>query len=115
MADNTAPGALERRCAEAFAVDAVDLLGAVAGVLTTVAFVPQVHKTWKTRSGRDISLGTFALFSLGVLLWLLYGVAIGSLPIVVANAVTLLLALAVLVLKLHFDRTGAKAARAAQE
>jgi MtN3 and saliva related transmembrane protein len=87
----------------------------VAGVLTTVAFVPQVLKTWKSRSGRDISLGTFALFSLGVLLWLLYGVAIRSVPIVVANAVTLLLALAVVVLKLYFDRAAAQAARPAPE
>ncbi len=85
-------------------MNAVNLLGTAAGSLTTVAFIPQVLKIWRSRSGRDISLGTFALFSLGVGLWLLYGIAIGSLPVIVANGVTLGLALTVLVLKLHFDR-----------
>jgi MtN3 and saliva related transmembrane protein len=82
-------------------VTAVDLLGFVAGTLTTIAFVPQVMKIWRTRSTRDISLGMFATFSTGVLLWLLYGAAIGSWPIVLANGVTLVLALAILSLKLR--------------
>lgn len=80
----------------------LDLLGLAAGTLTTVAFVPQVVKTWRTRSGADLSIGMFLLFSTGVLLWLLYGLAIGSLPVVVANAVTLVLALAILLMALRF-------------
>lgn len=79
-----------------------DLLGAVAGSLTTAAFVPQVVKTWKSRSAGDISLGMFLIFSLGVALWLVYGVLIGSLPIVAANAITLVLASAILAMKLWF-------------
>ena len=85
-------------------MDAYNLVGLAAGTLTTIAFVPQVLKTWRTKSGEDISLGMFLLFSTGVLLWLLYGLAIGSLPVILANAVTLLLSLAVLVLKLRYDR-----------
>lgn len=79
-----------------------DFLGLTAGALTTAAFVPQVTKTWRSRSTKDISLGMYAIFSLGVLLWLVYGIYIGSLPIVIANAVTLTLAAAIVVFKLRF-------------
>ena len=79
-----------------------DFLGLTAGALTTAAFVPQVTKTWRSRSTKDISLGMYAIFSLGVLLWLVYGIYIHSLPIVVANAITLALATAIVVFKLRF-------------
>lgn len=79
-----------------------DFLGLTAGALTTAAFVPQVTKTWRSRSTKDISLGMYAIFSLGVLLWLVYGIYIRSLPIVVANAITLALATAIVVFKLRF-------------
>ena len=79
-----------------------DLLGLVAGMLTTAAFVPQVVKTWRTRSTHDISLGMFALFSSGLVLWLVYGVMIDSLPIVVSNIITLALALTILYFKLRY-------------
>jgi MtN3 and saliva related transmembrane protein len=81
-----------------------DAIGIVAGVLTTLAFVPQVIRVWRTRSARDLSLASFAIFTAGVALWLLYGVAIDALPVIVANAVTLVLAAAILVMKLAFDR-----------
>ena len=81
---------------------ALNVLGFVAGVLTTAAFVPQVVKIRRTRSARDISLGMYAAFTTGVVLWLAYGVALGSTPIIVANAFTLVLALAVLVMKLRY-------------
>jgi len=77
-------------------------LGLVAGTLTTIAFVPQVIKTWRTRSGRDISLGMFLLFSAGVALWLAYGLTIASRPVIIANALTLMLAITVLGLKLYY-------------
>lgn len=84
------------------------LLGLGAGSLTTLAFVPQVLKTWRTKSGNDISLGMILLFSTGVLLWLIYGILIDALPVILANAVTLLLSLTVLLLKLHYrQRPGA--------
>lgn len=77
-------------------------LGLIAGALTTAAFVPQVVKTWRTRSTHDISLGMFALFNTGLVLWLVYGWLIGSLPIVISNVVTLMLALTILYFKLRY-------------
>jgi len=85
-----------------YAMDTTTLLGLAAGCLTTVAFVPQVLKTWRSKSGNDISLGMFLLFSAGVLLWLIYGVLIDALPVILANAITLLLSLAILLLKLRY-------------
>jgi MtN3 and saliva related transmembrane protein len=81
---------------------ALNVLGFVAGVLTTAAFIPQVLKIWKTRSARDISLGMYTAFTSGVVLWLVYGVVLGSMPIILANVFTLVLALAVLVMKLRY-------------
>lgn len=78
-----------------------NLLGLFAGTLTTLAFFPQVIKTWRTRSTADISLAMFSIFSVGLLLWLVYGIQIGSAPIVIANTVTLVLALIIVVLKLR--------------
>lgn len=77
-------------------------LGFIAGVLTTMAFVPQVIKTWKSKHARDISLGMFAIFSAGVLLWLFYGIQIESLPVIVANTVTLVLSLTILIFKIRY-------------
>lgn len=85
-------------------MDLPTLLGLGAGSLTTLAFVPQVLKTWRSKSGNDISLGMFLLFSSGVLLWLIYGLLIGALPVILANGVTLLLSVAILVLKLRYAR-----------
>lgn len=79
----------------------IDLVGGLAGLLTTIAFIPQVIKTWRSGSAQDISLFMFILFSTGVLLWLIYGIAIDSTPVVAANSVTLMLALSILVLKLR--------------
>ena len=81
-----------------------DLLGYAAAVLTTASFVPQAHRTWKTRCARDVSLGMLSLFSLGVAFWLFYGFVLGARPVVAANAVTLVLALFILAMKLRFDR-----------
>jgi MtN3 and saliva related transmembrane protein len=83
-------------------MESASTLGFIAGILTTVAFIPQVVKIWKTKQARDISSGMFAIFSSGVLLWLFYGIEIGALPVIVANAVTLGLSLAILVFKIKF-------------
>ncbi len=80
----------------------VDLLGTVAGLLTTVAFLPQVIKTWRSRSAGDISALTFSLFSLGVALWLAYGLMLGLWPVIIANGVTLVLASSILWFKFRF-------------
>lgn len=80
----------------------VNVLGLVAGALTTIAFLPQLVKTWRTRSTRDISLTMFLLFSVGLLCWLIYGLLLHALPVILANGVTLLLALVILILKLRY-------------
>ncbi len=84
--------------------DLGSLLGYPAAFLTTVAFVPQAWQSWRTRDLSGISLPMYALFTLGVALWLGYGVTIGSMPVVAANAVTLMLASVVLWLKLSESR-----------
>ena len=78
------------------------IVGLAAATLTTVAFVPQVWRSLKTHDTRGISLSMYAVFTSGVALWLAYGVLLGDLPIILANVVTLALALAVLVLKLRY-------------
>lgn len=81
-----------------------DFIGYAAATLTTVSFVPQAWRTFRTRDVAGISLGMYALFTTGIALWLAYGVAIGDRPIVVANAITLALAFAVLLMKLRYSR-----------
>ena len=78
----------------------VELIGYAAAVLTTVSFVPQVIKTWRSRSADDLSLLMLVVFTLGVFLWLVYGIVLRSAPIVAANAVTFVLAAALVVLKM---------------
>lgn len=80
------------------------LAGYCAAVCTTLSFVPQLVRVWRLRSARDISLTMFLVFSIGVFLWLVYGISIHSVPVILANAVTLALSLAILILKLRFDR-----------
>lgn len=82
----------------------VESTGLVAGFLTTLAYVPQVLKVWRSRTARDISLIMFLLMNLGIALWLIYGLLIGSPGLIAANMVTLCLTAAVLAAKLKFDR-----------
>lgn len=86
--------------------ETIELIGMIAGMLTTLAYVPQVVKVWRSRSARDISLGMFLLMNLGIALWLGYGLLINSPGLIGANLVTLGLTAAVLVAKLKFDRPG---------
>jgi MtN3 and saliva related transmembrane protein len=78
----------------------VTAIGLAAGTLTTLAFVPQVVKTVRTGSTDDISLGMFLILVIGIAAWLLYGAIIGDLPLILANAVTLVLAGTILVFKI---------------
>jgi len=87
---------------------AVENLGFVAAFCTTAAFVPQLVRVLRLRSARDISLPTFLLFSVGVFLWLLYGIYTGSKPVIASNSVTLVLSVSILALKLRFDRDAVK-------
>ena len=81
---------------------AVDWIGSIAALPTTVAFVPQVWKVWRTRHAADISLVMYGIFTCGVVMWLIYGLSLDSWPIIIANSVTLVLAGTVLILKLRF-------------
>jgi MtN3 and saliva related transmembrane protein len=83
---------------------AMNSIGSVAAFCTTCSFLPQLLRVWRRKSASDISLSMFLLFSFGVACWLVYGIGIGSSPIMAANAVTLVLALAILALKLRYDR-----------
>jgi MtN3 and saliva related transmembrane protein len=85
-------------------MDTVMILGLTAGILTTTSFLPQVIKTWKTRSAQDLSYGMIVLFLSGIGLWFLYGIQIQSLPIILANAVTILLLLILLAMKIQYSR-----------
>jgi MtN3 and saliva related transmembrane protein len=82
----------------------VAVTGYLAACCTTISFVPQLIRVWKLKSAREISLTMFLVFSFGVFLWLIYGIFIHSVPVMVANAVTLALSLAILGLKLRYDR-----------
>jgi MtN3 and saliva related transmembrane protein len=81
-----------------------DFIGLVAGALTTVAFVPQLLKIYASKSGKDVSARMFVIFSAGVALWLVYGILIGSLPVIIANTVTLALSVAIMALKIRYAR-----------
>ena len=83
-------------------MDAASILGYFAGAQTTISFIPQVIKIWKTKSTKDISLITFIAFCLGVFLWMLYGIILHSLPVIIANLIGLLLGLIILILKIKY-------------
>ncbi len=83
-------------------MEGTDLLGFAAGTLTTLAFWPQLQKTWATKSAGDVSLGMLIIFSTGVALWLCYGIVLRSWPIILTNVVTLGLTLVILALKFRY-------------
>ncbi len=79
-----------------------EILGFAAGTLTTIAFVPQFLKAWKTKSTKDISLSMFLIFTIGVSLWLIYGIMKLDYPIIAANAITVTLASMILAMKIKY-------------
>jgi MtN3 and saliva related transmembrane protein len=83
-------------------MDMTTLVGLVAGLLTTVSLVPQVIKIWKTRSAKDVSRKMFIAFCAGVALWLIYGILKDEVPMILWNAVSLALGLAILGMKLKY-------------
>jgi MtN3 and saliva related transmembrane protein len=83
-------------------MDTTLAVGLAAGFLTTIAFVPQALKIWQTKSAKDVSLPTFVAFTTGVGLWLAYGILKQEPPIIVWNAVTLVIAGVILAMKLRF-------------
>lgn len=83
-------------------MDLVDAIGTIAAILTTSSFLPQVIHTFRSKDARGISLGMYSVFITGVTCWLIYGLLLQAWPIVVANAITISLALAILVMKLRY-------------
>lgn len=79
-----------------------DFVGYIAATLTTISFVPQVIKTWKTRSAEDVSLWMYSIFTAGIVMWLIYGIWASAWPVAAANAVTLVLASAILAMKIRW-------------
>lgn len=83
-------------------MDTIQFLGLLAGGCTTLAFVPQVIKTYKSKSAEGLSLGMFSIFFMGVALWLVYGLLKQDLPVIIANLITLILAFTLIVFKFKF-------------
>jgi MtN3 and saliva related transmembrane protein len=83
-------------------MDSVILLGLVAGALTSLSFLPQLIKIWRSRSAGDISLAMYVIITTGFVLWLWYGIMISSIPVIVANVVTLLISAMILILKIRY-------------
>ena len=82
----------------------IDLFGYLAAILTTAAFLPQLIKTLKTKMAEDVSLTTLIMFIIGVLSWIIDGYKISSKPILIANLITLILNLLILISKLYFSK-----------
>ncbi|MBN3884635.1 MAG: SemiSWEET transporter [Nostoc sp.] len=83
-------------------MDFLTVLGLAAATITTISFLPQMFKTWQTKSAKDVSLVTLMTFISGVFLWLIYGIYLQSLPIILANAITLIFNLIILWLKIKY-------------
>jgi len=83
----------------------IEIIGYCAAFLTTIAFLPQAIQSWRTRDLSGISVGMYSLFTVGVGLWLIYGLIIEKWPLIVANALTFVLALSILVLKLRAGKS----------
>lgn len=78
------------------------IIGLTAGFCTTVAFLPQAIKTWKTKSAKDLSLGMYSIFCTGIILWLIYGFLINDLPVILTNLASMILATSILYFKLSY-------------
>jgi len=83
-------------------IDLFEIIGLIAAVLTTSAYVPQVYKTWKTKSAGNISLTMYLVMFVGIILWLIYGIHLNSLAMILANIVTTILTLIIIVFKLKY-------------
>jgi len=84
-------------------MDFVTVIGLIAGVFTTGSFVPQLIKAWKTKSTKDISAGMYIVMVTGVILWIIYGIYERSLPLILANAVSLTITTTILILKIKYN------------
>ena len=83
-------------------IDSFEIIGLLAAVLTTSAYVPQVYKTWKTKSAGNISLTMYVAMFIGIILWLVYGIHLNSLAMILANSVTAVLTMIIIIFKLKY-------------
>ena len=83
----------------------IDVFGFLAALLTTIAFLPQLYKTWQTKSADDVSIIMLILFITGLICWIIYGLKINSIPILLANLMTLIFNLSILILKITYSKT----------
>ena len=79
-----------------------DIIGYIGGVFSSISFLPQVIKIWKTKSANDLSMATLLLLTTNVSLWLSYGIAIGSIPLWLTNAIVLSMVLTMIYFKIKF-------------
>lgn len=80
----------------------IDLLGYAAGILVVISLLPQVIKSWKTKSTKDISLARYVIYIIGLILWIIYAIIIQNGPVAVMNSIGLILAILILFLKLKY-------------
>ncbi|MBK7882787.1 MAG: SemiSWEET transporter [Chitinophagaceae bacterium] len=85
-------------------MNAIEILGMSAGTISSITFLPQVIKTWKSKSAKDISLWMFLLVTLSVIMWLVYGILIKSVPIIYTNSMVLMMSLIMLYFKFRFNK-----------
>jgi len=86
----------------AVGMDYITIIGLVAAALTAIAFFPQLMKVWKTKSTKDISLGMFSIFCVGVFLWVVYGILINDPPVIIANFLVFIQAFIILIFKVKY-------------
>ena len=82
----------------------IDFFGFLAALLTTLAFLPQLYKTWKTKTADDVSLFMLIMFITGLICWIVYGIKINSIPILVANIITFIFNFSILILKVTYGK-----------
>ena len=82
--------------------DIYEIIGLIAAAITTASFVPQVYKTWKSKSVESLSLTMYTAFFIGIVLWLIYGIHLDSLPMILANSITAVLALMLIIFKFRY-------------
>ncbi len=85
-----------------FSINLNNIIGIIAGIITTSALVPQALKIYKTKSARDISLTMFIFLAIGITLWLIYGVLIKEIPVILANFVSLILIFSIIFMKIRY-------------
>lgn len=83
-------------------IDSFEIIGLIAAVLTTSAYVPQAYKAWKTKSASSVSLAMYLIMLTGVVLWLVYGIHLNSISMILANSVTIILTIVIIFFKLRY-------------